>query len=688
MPSILSTSAQAVIQVLLLCSAGAFLERSGYLGRVKRGGLSAVCFHILLPLMNFANILQAGAGTAAGSYIGVICSYSLMLHLWGALLGLAAARLVSRPTDEFGAMHIVLCSSFGNNNGIPLLLFPSLILQGALLLLPGGSNMALSVSYGIGVIALYNIPSAIIMWSFGPYLLRVGGRATAAGKSAASSSSAPKEVSLTMTRVLGCVPGTWRLPLLRVYEGVSGVITPPVVGALAGLFMGSIPALRALLVDRQAVPSAMGADADGLLFDGWAEGSLALTSFNVTGGGGGGSTTTTTIPAMQLLHNASGWFVGVANATLSPLGIVASLTGGAAVAEAAAAIAAASTSGVTINVAPLGPSLFAAAITFGSAAPPSMALIIGSSMVDGSGGGGKAGPPPPPPPSRDGTKSGVADGTVTEEAMGEHVVSQPPPPLQSPPPPHRRKAAPLHERAPSSMSLTGVIEGEEEGGGVDGAMSAAAPPGDYDIRRSRSVGDGTMMGIVEEGDDDECVGDGTATASGDGSGASPAVCAVAVDMCDGGVTRSRGNSGVVVVGAEAKRLDVDVALPSPPAVAAAPPTSEPSSLSARCRILMGGVRWQVVLAVGVCRLLLMPCCGMITVLALLRAGALPPNDATLVFVLLLESAVPSAMNLQILCEQVSGDGSALARVIAVTYLAAVFTLTAWIAVFLLLLQQL
>ena len=87
------------------------------------------------------------------------------------------------------------------------------------------------------------------------------------------------------------------------------------------------------------------------------------------------------------------------------------------------------------------------------------------------------------------------------------------------------------------------------------------------------------------------------------------------------------------------------------------------------------------------RLIIVPLCGLITVTILLRMGALPSNDSTLTFVLLLESAVPSAMNLQIICEQVQGNGRHLARVIAVSYAAAIFTMTAWIAIFLLMMKQ-
>jgi predicted permease len=60
----------------------------------------------------------------------------------------------------------------------------------------------------------------------------------------------------------------------------------------------------------------------------------------------------------------------------------------------------------------------------------------------------------------------------------------------------------------------------------------------------------------------------------------------------------------------------------------------------------------------------------------------PSTDAVLVFTLLLESAVPPAMNLQILADLVGGGGPQMALIIAITYLTAVVSLTAWIAVFL------
>lgn len=97
-------------------------------------------------------------------------------------------------------------------------------------------------------------------------------------------------------------------------------------------------------------------------------------------------------------------------------------------------------------------------------------------------------------------------------------------------------------------------------------------------------------------------------------------------------------------------------------------------------------RSRVVGAVLLARLVVMPLMGIACVAAGLSAGIVDPSDATLLFVLLLEASTPPALNLQLICEVMGSGTQQMGRVLAMAYVASIFTLTAWISVYLVLLR--
>lgn len=101
----------------------------------------------------------------------------------------------------------------------------------------------------------------------------------------------------------------------------------------------------------------------------------------------------------------------------------------------------------------------------------------------------------------------------------------------------------------------------------------------------------------------------------------------------------------------------------------------------------GAVRLPALLAVSAGRLVFMPMVGLLLTWLGLRAGIIAPTDLTIIFTLLVEASTPPAMNLQLICEVIGSGGGAMARVICFTYIASVFSLTAWFSVYLALLRS-
>ena len=122
--SFVFAAAQAVAQVLLLSLGGVLLQRMGKLGAKERGALSGLAFTLLLPCLNFNGVLEAVSGQTGAATVVVLTGFSLLMHVYGALIGAVAGRLVTVPTYVFGARHVAMACAFGNNNALPLIVFP------------------------------------------------------------------------------------------------------------------------------------------------------------------------------------------------------------------------------------------------------------------------------------------------------------------------------------------------------------------------------------------------------------------------------------------------------------------------------------------------------------------------------------------------------------------------------------
>ena len=103
-----------------------------------------------------------------------------------------------------------------------------------------------------------------------------------------------------------------------------------------------------------------------------------------------------------------------------------------------------------------------------------------------------------------------------------------------------------------------------------------------------------------------------------------------------------------------------------------------------------GVRTPVLVAICVVRLVLSPCFGIALCWAGCRAGIILP-DPVLLLTLLVQSAMPSAMNLQLLTDIIAagrgGASKSMSRVLAAQYLSSVLTITVFLTLFLTLIDQ-
>ena len=149
---VLSAAVQSVVQVLLLAAGGAYLERIGQMGRLKRSAISTVAYRILLPCLLFANVSES-ISIERMKRLWVMPLYAVIYTACGSVLGWLAGRFVIHPTDEFAKPHMFLTCAIGNYAYVPLVLLPAVILQGALH--APGTDLPAEVRKAAGYVSLF-----------------------------------------------------------------------------------------------------------------------------------------------------------------------------------------------------------------------------------------------------------------------------------------------------------------------------------------------------------------------------------------------------------------------------------------------------------------------------------------------------------------------------------------------------
>lgn len=275
--AILGAAASAVLQVLVLASAGAYLELIGLLGPQRRRVLSDVAFRILLPCLLFTSVCESASIEALTKQYSLPL-FMVLYVILGYLMGWLLSFYTTQPDDEFSSTHFIFSCALNNVGYLPLILVPATILQGALH--PEGSDLSIEVKRGVSCVGLCILVMNICTWSLAATSLRnVAKRKNEKEQLAASASitsitdslpnvnpSSAPTVTASSTggghKVKGLdtevrdkyyalfikyyLPPVIATLFANVMDFIVSVINPPVAGALSGLIIGLISPLRAL----------------------------------------------------------------------------------------------------------------------------------------------------------------------------------------------------------------------------------------------------------------------------------------------------------------------------------------------------------------------------------------------------------------------------------------------------------
>ena len=218
-PSVVQAAFAAVTELLTCCGLGVAATQIGLIDATTTRALAKAVFNIFLPSMLVTSVSRTVAsGAGLRSLLPLpfcaLVQVCLGLALVSPLLG--GPRRMKQP----GRRDVAALASFGNSGVLPLVFADCLFRSQPALLARANS-----------LVAMFLLGWSPLFWTAG-FALLAGRHTPRADAGSADSAEAAEGASQQ---------GYW--------EGLrQRVLTPPILGCLSGIVIGSIPPLRALLV--------------------------------------------------------------------------------------------------------------------------------------------------------------------------------------------------------------------------------------------------------------------------------------------------------------------------------------------------------------------------------------------------------------------------------------------------------
>lgn len=226
-PEVLRSSLGAVSELLTCCGIGVAATKVGFLDSATTKALARVVYSLFLPAMLATSVARSVALGGGWSLLQVSLAAPVQVGIALALVVMLLGPRVALRTTA-GREQSVL-AAFGNAGVLPLVFADALFRHDALLHARANS-----------LVALYLLGWSPLFWTVGYSLL--GSRSLAAAD--------PGGPQLDVVERANMRREWWSAFRRR-------VLTPPILGCLAGLLVGSLPPLRALLLPASAGGSAL-----------------------------------------------------------------------------------------------------------------------------------------------------------------------------------------------------------------------------------------------------------------------------------------------------------------------------------------------------------------------------------------------------------------------------------------------
>lgn len=214
--SVVTKSAiKAVLKLIGTCGIGVFAGKRGILDKASLSVLSSLVFNIFQPCLLFCNVAQTvfssrGTGNAAVWFLPMAASLQILI---GYMVGLFVTKIIYGNKESEEKRQTLTCTTFSNSGPLPLVFVDALFRAH-----PDPTILPKAVAY----ISLYLLGWSPLFWICAPAILSDPTAGGAGGKTAAEKRK----------------------------ELLSRIFSPPVVGSLMGLAVGSVP-----FIANQIIPA-------------------------------------------------------------------------------------------------------------------------------------------------------------------------------------------------------------------------------------------------------------------------------------------------------------------------------------------------------------------------------------------------------------------------------------------------
>ena len=206
--SVVTKSAiKAILKLVGTCGIGIYAGKNGILDKASLGVLSKLVFNIFQPCLLFCNVAQTIASSSKGAAaVWVLPMAASLQILIGYIVGTFVTKVIYGGKESEEKRQTLTCTTFSNSGPLPLVFVDALFRAH-----PDQTILPKAVAY----ISLYLLGWSPLFWIFAPAFLN---DPEANGGLAKSAEEKRKEL-------------------------LGRIFSPPVVGSLTGLVVGSVPLL-------------------------------------------------------------------------------------------------------------------------------------------------------------------------------------------------------------------------------------------------------------------------------------------------------------------------------------------------------------------------------------------------------------------------------------------------------------
>jgi len=210
--SITYAALSAVAKLLSTCGIGVWASKVGILDKSAMSVLSKLVFNLLQPCLLFVNVASTCAKlkeSGSGAAVALLPIAAGIQILLGYIIGKVVSLFLYGNKSSEESKELLTCTTFGNSGPLPLTFVDALLRNHA--------NSA-HLPKSIGYVSLYLLGWSPLFWIFAPAIL-------------SDDSNSKTDWKVVRSRVL----------------------SPPVLGSIFGVIVGSIPLLRRIFISPTGI---------------------------------------------------------------------------------------------------------------------------------------------------------------------------------------------------------------------------------------------------------------------------------------------------------------------------------------------------------------------------------------------------------------------------------------------------